>query len=71
MAAKDYSMNNPAMTIPASRSLSTSGTTEPARPSDGEQKEVQGGTTVAAKLTKYEVGWRRIVRNFSPSYASV
>lgn len=33
----------------------------------GEVKNVQDESAVAARLSKYEVGWRRIVRNFSPS----
>ncbi|KAF2091481.1 hypothetical protein K490DRAFT_52688 [Saccharata proteae CBS 121410] len=42
----------------------------------GETKEVRdGGADAAAadgvKLTKYDVGWRRVVRNFSPSWFSV
>lgn len=74
--------NNPAMTAPASRTATSrltlsrsrtrtrtqSETFEASDPS-GEQETVQRNPTV--ELTKYDVGWRRVVRHFSPSWFSV
>lgn len=61
-------MDNPAVTMPASarvRSLHRT-TTNPS----GEEEDLSSKKE-PARLTKYDVGWRRIVRNFSPSWFSV
>lgn len=69
--------DNPAMTVPASqtvsrgklqRQVSNRQAVKSSNPS-GEQ-----GTVIEKslqQLTKYDVGWRRVVRNFSPSWFSV
>ncbi|KAI4620154.1 hypothetical protein J4E80_004680 [Alternaria sp. BMP 0032] len=64
--------DNPALTAPAAqrapiRRLKSQGPT-----STSAAQSTGSNTTVASgELTKYDVGWRRIVRNFSPSWFSV
>ena len=69
--------NSPAVTAPASQRLDhhhTNGnnTLQNVRTSDpsGEESELQK-TNTASSTIKNERGWRRIVRNFSPSWFSV
>lgn len=64
--------NNPALTapeaqcIPTSRRRSSGRTTQICTPSSDSVV-----SRAPPKLTKYDVGWRRVVRNFSPSWFSV
>ncbi|CAG5140659.1 uncharacterized protein ALTATR162_LOCUS756 [Alternaria atra] len=64
--------DNPALTAPAAqrapirRLKSQDQTTTSASQSTSSQ-----ATATSVELTKYDVGWRRIVRNFSPSWFSV
>jgi hypothetical protein len=70
--------NNPAITVPAVQAYEQSHRQR--KPQKGEGVQVSGPAgdqTEAApsqdlvssqRLTKYDVGWRRVVRNFSPSY---
>lgn len=64
MSAEELAADNPAMTVPAAQQLpgpsESNGTGDQIRAS----KAGEGSTK---KPTKYDVGWRRIVRNFSPS----
>lgn len=55
-------MDNPAVTIPASRRLDEAAAASAA---------VKSGKDFTMELSKNEQGWRRIVRNFSPSWFSV
>ncbi|KAL0256761.1 Plasma membrane sulfite pump involved in sulfite metabolism [Diplodia seriata] len=69
-----YGDNNPACVPPASMSMRPP--TGPIRtisvstPS-GESKRVEQNEDKAARQNKYDLGWRRVVRNFSPSWFSV
>ncbi|KAF1957017.1 hypothetical protein CC80DRAFT_53379 [Byssothecium circinans] len=65
------SNNDPALTVPAahgviSRPRSNAKVKQSSSPSGDSQ-----ATEPPAKLTKHDVGWRRVVRNFSPSWFSV
>lgn len=73
---EDYSTNNPAVCVPASHQLYQGKARASRRRHDLEDEEelafdgVSGDSTVEDAIpatTKYDVGWRRIVRNFSPS----
>ena len=73
--------NNPAVTVPAVPNHHQS--RRQRKPREGEKGDVSdpaGDETAVApnqelvpsqRLTKYDVGWRRVVRNFSPSWFSV
>ena len=73
--------NNPAITVPAVQTYDQS--RRQRKPQNGEEVVVSGPagdqTQVAQiqdfvsnrRLTKYDVGWRRVVRNFSPSYGAL
>lgn len=73
--------DNPAMTAPASQSLNAPLTVSPSRSrnrANGVTASNTAGDEAAAvsektqaQLTKYDTGWRRIVRNLSPSWFSV
>lgn len=68
-------MDNPALTVPASEALEYRFNTN-----NNAVREGHGSNAIASQeggkdlekgkknLTKYEQGWRRIVRNFSPSW---
>jgi hypothetical protein len=70
--------NNPAITVPSSQIYEQS--RRQSNPQEGEGVDVSdpaGDQTKGAqnqdldsiqRVTKYDVGWRRVVRNFSPSY---
>ncbi|PSN73589.1 C4-dicarboxylate transporter/malic acid transport protein-like protein [Corynespora cassiicola Philippines] len=64
--------NNPALTPPAAQRATIS-----RQRSNGQTKtiskkpELPKEPNPPPKLTKYDVGWRRIVRNFSPSWFSI
>jgi hypothetical protein len=70
--------NNPAITVPAVQIYDQS--RRQCKPQKGEEVDVSdpaGDQTEVAQSqdfvsghspTKYDVGWRRVVRNFSPSY---
>lgn len=63
--------NNPAVSAPASQALDTDGHRQRktiSDPSGGEAKASVNGRMPPSKL---DVGWRRVVRNFSPSWFSV
>jgi tellurite resistance protein TehA-like permease len=67
------SWDNPALTVPAAQRIPVS-----RQRSNGQAQQTskQIGTIQTIpesprKLTKYDVGWRRVVRNFSPSWFSV
>lgn len=71
--------NNPAVTVPAvqnhaqprrQRRPQKKGPVKESDPS-GAQDVENPDLEAAANLTKYDVGWRRVVRNFSPSWFSV
>ncbi|KAK5047789.1 hypothetical protein LTR84_006454 [Exophiala bonariae] len=74
--------DNPAMTIPASHSISrpqferirsrgrAATTSDPAADMTEVTKQPTSSSTFLAP-TRYDVGWRRVVRNFSPSWFSV
>lgn len=55
---------NPAVTEPTSAVLPPGGLTQVQNCES--RKEKTGDVPI--NLTKYDVGWRRVVRNFSPSY---
>jgi tellurite resistance protein TehA-like permease len=74
--------NNPAMTIPASQVISrprferirSRGTVATASDPTAEVDEIVKHPSLQRTIsqpTKYDVGWRRVVRNFSPSWFSV
>lgn len=78
----DLAANNPAVTAPAAHTLYYPQSTAPAishqqnihhGKEDIEASDPSGQTVDVTKeelgvpLTKHDVGWRRIVRNFSPS----
>ncbi|KAL1615649.1 Plasma membrane sulfite pump involved in sulfite metabolism [Diplodia seriata] len=69
-----YGDNNPACVPPASMSMRPPAgpirTISVSTPS-GESKRVEQNEVEAARQNKYDVGWRRVVRNFSPSWFSV
>ena len=74
---KRMASNNPAMTAPASqivapdatqRHHTTQTSTEVSNPA-GQQQVIP--KEAIKQLTKYDVGWRRVVRNFSPSWFAV
>lgn len=73
--------NNPAMTVPASSTMSWNTrqrpTTATSRVAGGEQinSDPAGDMAIVKEedsqdLSKYDKGWRRVVRNFSPSWFS-
>ncbi|KAI1620624.1 voltage-dependent anion channel-domain-containing protein [Exophiala viscosa] len=73
--------NNPAMTMPAShtisrgdfdrlRSRSSTRVVSASNPAGAEETFIEKPSSPAA-TSKYEHGWRRVVRNFSPSWFSV
>ncbi|KAF2435983.1 C4-dicarboxylate transporter/malic acid transport protein-like protein [Tothia fuscella] len=70
--------NNPAVAEPASAQLPPSGGLQNGS-TDNSNGNIQNGThkkpekfeAIPPTLTKYDVGWRRVVRNFSPSWFSV
>jgi tellurite resistance protein TehA-like permease len=57
--------NNPAVTEPASAHLA------PRKNGNVDKKTDSKNEAIPPPLTKYDVGWRRVVRNFSPSWFSV
>jgi hypothetical protein len=73
--------NNPAITVPAVQIYDQS--RRQRKPQNGEGVDVSDPAGDQAKvaqdkdfvsgqrLTKYDVGWRRMVRNFSPSYRTL
>ena len=69
--------NNPAVTIPASQTQSQrqrkpqNGHVVKASDPAGDQEVENPDQPPIQNLTKYDVGWRRVVRNFSPSWFSV
>jgi hypothetical protein len=70
--------NNPAITVPTGQTYDQSrrqsrsqkeGDVELADPADDQTKKAERPDCASNQnLTKYDVGWRRVVRNFSPSY---
>lgn len=62
-------IDNPAVTAPASNRLTAQETRRPDQSDDGSQQD--GQTQLTPVLSKNSQGWRRIVRNFSPSWFSV
>src|SRR5277367_518279 len=73
--------NNPAVTIPALQAYEESrrqrkpqegNKVEASDPAGDQTKMAPNHDFVSSRgLTKYDVGWRRVVRNFSPSWFSV
>ncbi|KAF2228643.1 sulfite transporter Ssu2 [Viridothelium virens] len=70
--------NNPAMTAPVSQSIPLEHTQNRQAHHDIVQgfdftgkQEVNISRKTTSKLTKYDIGWRRVVRNFTPSWFSV
>ncbi|KAK5561407.1 Plasma membrane sulfite pump involved in sulfite metabolism [Exophiala xenobiotica] len=76
--------NNPAMTMPASqiissremnrlrsRSRSQTKVLSSSDPAGDSETFIKAPQTPESTPSKYEVGWRRVVRNFSPSWFSV
>lgn len=75
--------NNPGMALPAGevlsraqfarmRSQTSRNVVELSDPSGGQEEVIEKvQSSVDEPLTKYDVGWRRVVRNFSPSWFSV
>src|SRR4051794_26084628 len=71
--------NNPAVTVPASQAYGES--QRQRKPEKGDKVEHPAGDQTktgpnddfvsSRRFTKYDVGWRRVVRNFSPSWFSV
>lgn len=64
--------NTPAVTAPVSQTLSYESVRQRAQwlqrsEKDHERPKLQG----SGPLTKYDVGWRRIIRNFSPAWFSI
>ncbi|KAF2116107.1 sulfite transporter Ssu2 [Lophiotrema nucula] len=69
IASDDPALSVPAASrVPVHRQRSNGQVQKVSAPS-GETSTIS--TPPTAKLTKYDVGWRRIVRNFSPSWFSV
>ena len=81
---EEMAADNPAMAVPASQVLSRVSRHDASKPDHHEHdsavsfqpSEPAGDDTTALKQTisrptKYDVGWRRVVRNFSPSWFSV
>lgn len=74
--------DNPAMTVPANQTVSRPPferirsrskvvvTSDPAADTEEMVKQASHQSTLPA-TTKYDIGWRRVVRNFSPSWFSV
>lgn len=76
--------DNPAMTVPANQAVVSRppferirsrskvvATSDPAADTDEMVKQASHQSTLPGTTTKYDVGWRRVVRNFSPSWFSV
>ncbi|EXJ83572.1 hypothetical protein A1O1_07195 [Capronia coronata CBS 617.96] len=63
-------VQDPAASSPASPTTETNGAPMPA-PVHEIEIDSHGHVQVQAQLSKYDVGWRRVVRNFSPSWFSV
>ena len=81
---EEMAADNPAMAVPASQVLSRVSRHDASNPDHHEHdsavssqpSDPAGDDTTALKQTisrptKYDVGWRRVVRNFSPSWFSV
>ncbi|KAH9862613.1 hypothetical protein IAQ61_010031 [Plenodomus lingam] len=64
--------NNPALTAPTAQHAPIHRQTQNGKSKAANSKiEAPSVTTASPSLSKYDVGWRRIVRNFSPSWFSV
>jgi hypothetical protein len=65
---EDLSAYNPAVTAPASSTLTNNLQSESRKKEEMNRNEGDPGEPrLPTPLSKYEVGWRRVVRNFSPS----
>jgi hypothetical protein len=64
-AMNTLAANNPVVTQPASVKL------RPPQNNNVEKETDSETEAIPPPLTKYDVGWRRVVRNFSPSWFSV
>ncbi|KAF2849923.1 C4-dicarboxylate transporter/malic acid transport protein-like protein [Plenodomus tracheiphilus IPT5] len=73
----DYEMDriasdNPALTAPAAQRAPIHRQTQNGKSKLPKSKsEAPANAAVPQNLTKYDVGWRRIIRNFSPSWFSI
>lgn len=64
--------DNPALTVPAAQRVPIQRQTQNGKSKPPKSKpEPSSNTEVSQGSSKYDVGWRRIVRNFSPSWFSV
>ncbi|KAF2193410.1 sulfite transporter Ssu2 [Zopfia rhizophila CBS 207.26] len=69
--------DNPALTpsaaqqVPVHRQRSNGQVTKLSTPSGESQESQTASGSSSRKLTKYDIGWRRVVRNFTPSWFSV
>ena len=81
---KEMAADNPAMTVPASHVLPRTSRQQASstdkqdhdsgassQPSDPAGDDTTALKQIISRPTKYDVGWRRVVRNFSPSWFSV
>jgi hypothetical protein len=61
---EDLAVDNPAVAKPAGSTLSIEPQSLRTNPQDGKTND----SSIPVPLSKHEVGWRRVVRNFSPSW---
>jgi hypothetical protein len=60
--------DNPAVTVPASANVLPPSQPQTGDPQYEKVEKKEKDEDIPATLTKYDLGWRRVVRNFSPSY---
>ncbi|KAL6707730.1 hypothetical protein ACN47E_003851 [Coniothyrium glycines] len=65
--------DNPALTAPAAQRapIKRSKSSDQTKGKQNRSQSSSDAASATLKLSKYDVGWRRIVRNFSPSWFSV
>ena len=63
--------NNPAVSVPASQALDSDGQRQRKTLSNSSEEQAKASVNAIMPPSKLDVGWRRVVRNFSPSWFSV